>query len=213
MRKSMFIFAALVFLVAACLPVQDTQDLESRVNTAVAQTMAAEDQIANSVEQTVAAQVPASPTLVVDVPSAAVTETPLAFPTFTFTPIVIDTVTPLPVNPTATRRPVQQAQYSCNAILRKPADNTQFNPGAHFDIKWTIVNTGTKSWVAGIDVKYYSGPKMATTTRYEIPKVMNPGDTYEIDLDGVAPNKKGRQVMTWAVDGPMCFPYVAITVK
>lgn len=218
MRKTMFILTAIVFLVAACLPVQSNdQELDARVNTAVAQTMAVEDQVANSVEQTVAAQSSlATPTAAATedpAASATVTETPLAFPSLTFTPFAIDTPTLLPINPTATRRVVQQAKYSCTAILRKPADGTQFNAGAHFDIKWTIVNTGANSWDAGMDVKYYSGPKMATTTRFEIPKVMNPGDTYEVDLDGVAPDKKGRQVMTWAVDGPMCFPYVAITVK
>ena len=210
MRKLMFILAVLVFLVAACLPPQNTQELESRVNTAVAETMAVEEQVANSVAETVVALDPlASPTAETVDAVLTFTETPTSTPT----PFLIDTFTPFPVNPTATRRPVQQAQYSCNAILRKPADNTQFDAGAHFDIKWTIVNTGTNSWDAGIDVKYNSGPKMATTTRYEIPKVMHPGDTYEIDLDGIAPNKKGRQVMVWAVDGPMCFPYVAITVK
>lgn len=210
MRKMLFILAILVFLVAACLPAQNTQELDARVNTAVAETMVVENQIANSVAETVVALDPlASPTSeTVDV-SLTFTETPTATPT----PLVIDTFTPFPINPTATRKPVQQAKYSCNAILRKPADNTQYDAGVHFDIKWTIVNTGTNSWDAGMDVKYYSGPKMATTTRFEIPKVMNPGDTYEVNLDGIAPNKKGRQVMTWAVDGPMCFPYVAITVK
>ncbi len=210
MRKMMFILVALVFLVAACLPTQNTQELEGRVNTAVAETMAVENQIANSVAETVVALDPqASPTAETVDASLTFTETPTATPT----PIMIDTFTPFPVNPTATRRAVTPADYACSIINRRPYDLSEYNAGDDFDIKWTIVNSGTKSWTAGIDVKYVSGPKMATVNRVEIPKALNPGDSYTIVMDAAAPNKKGRQVMTWAVDGPMCFPYVAIIVK
>jgi len=54
---------------------------------------------------------------------------------------------------------------------------------------------------------------MSGVNRVQIPKIMNPGDSYTVVMDGFAPAKKGRQVMTFAVDGPMCFPYVAIIVK
>jgi hypothetical protein len=210
MRKTMFILVALLFLVTACLPAQNTQDLDSRVNTAVAETMAVENRISNSVEQTVVAQSPlASPTAVSAADTAfTFTETPSP----TFTPFVIDTFTPVPVVPTATRVSTQ-AQYACAVINRRPFDLSEYNPGDKFDIKWTIVNIGTKAWVAGIDVKYYSGPKMAGVNRVQIPKVMNPNDTYTIVMDGTAPDAKGRQVMQFAVDGPMCYPYVAIIVK
>ncbi|MBI5822477.1 MAG: hypothetical protein HZB18_00465 [Chloroflexi bacterium] len=204
MRKTMIILTALVFLVTACLPAQNPQELESMVNTAVAQTREA--------EQTVIAQTPSSTPTTVEEATQTPTETPAAFPTFTFTP-VIPIITLPPINPTSTRRPSQQAEYACNAISRKPFDNTEFNKGAKFDIKWTIVNIGTKTWPAGVDVKYYSGSKMATTTRFEIPVQMKPNDTYVMNLDAVAPDKKGFYVMTWAVDGPMCFPYTAINVK
>lgn len=204
-----FLMIALAFVLTACLPSVGS-DLDARVVQAVAATMAAEHQFSTAVEQTVAAQIPlASPTAATEEATAP----EILLPSPTFTQLVLDTPTLLPINPTATRIPVQPAQYSCTAILRKPADNTEFRAGAHFDIKWTIVNTGTKAWVAGIDVKYYSGPKISTSTRTEISKVMNPGDTYEINLDGIAPDEKGRQVMTWVVDGPICYPYVSITVK
>ena len=208
MRKTMFILVILVFLVTACLPGQNTQELEGRVNTAVAQTMEAENRISNAVEETVSAQGPLA------TPTAATVDTALTFtetPTTTATPFSIDTFTPIPVNPTGTRVYVQ-AKYSCSVINRRPYDLSEYNPGDKFDIKWTIVNSGSKSWVAGIDVKYVSGPKMSVS-RVQIPKALNPGDSYTIVMDAVAPNKKGRQVMTFAVDGPMCYPYVAIIVK
>lgn len=210
MRKTMFILVALVFLVTACLPNQTTQELDARVNTAVAETMAVENRISNSVEQTVAAQSPlASPTAVSAVDTAfTFTETP----TPTSTPFVIDTFTPFPVSPTATRRSTQ-AEYACAVINRRPFDLSEFYPGDKFDIKWTIVNIGSKAWAAGVDVKYYSGTKMSGVGRVEIPKIMNPNDSYTVVMDGTAPAAKGRQVMTFAVDGPMCYPYVAIIVK
>ncbi len=208
MRKTMFILVALVFLVTACLP-GNTQELDSRVNTAVAQTMAVENRIANSVEQTVAAQSPlASPTTSAADAAFTFTETP----TPTSTPFSIDTFTPFPVSPTGTRVSTQ-AKYACAVINRRPFDLSEFHQGDKFDIKWTIVNIGSKPWVAGIDVKYYSGPKMAGVNRVQIPIALNPNDSYTVVMDGTAPNAKGRQVMTFAVDGPMCFPYVAIIVK
>ncbi len=210
MQKTMTILVALVFLVTACLPGQDLQELEVRVNTAVAETMVAENRIANSVEQTVAAQSPlASPTAAAADAAFTITETP----TFTSTPFTIDTITALPpINPTTTRISTQ-AKYACAVINRRPFDLSEYNPGDKFDIKWTIVNVGSKAWVAGIDVKYYSGPKMSGVNRVQIPVAMNPNDSYTVVMDGTAPNKKGRQVMTFAVDGPMCYPYVAIIVK
>lgn len=208
MRKIMFILFTLAFILTACLPGQDPADVQSQINTAVAQTIEAGQQAGISATQTVSVQSP------LFTPTAEVTETPtstpLVFPTLT---PIIPTITPLSINPTSTRRPVQQALYDCSAISRKPVDNTEYNKGAKFDIKWTIVNTGTQTWPAGIDVKYYSGPKMTTTNRVEIPKEMKPNDTYVINLDAVAPNEKGFQVMTWVVDGPMCLPYTAIIVK
>jgi hypothetical protein len=62
-------------------------------------------------------------------------------------------------------------------------------------------------------VKYFSGSKIATIDRIEIPKEMKPGDTYVVILDAVAPDKRGFHVSTWTLDGQMCYPYVAINVK
>lgn len=212
MRTKMMILVALVFILAACLPGQEPVDVQSQVNTLVAQAIETNQRlIEESVALTVAAQQPFTPT-VVDEATLAPTETPFELPTLVFTP-EIPTITPLPILPTATRRPVQKAEYACNAINRKPFDNTEFNRKAKFDIKWTIVNTGTKTWSKGVDVKYYSGPEMTTVNRVEIPVALAPNQSYVINLDAVAPDKKGFYVMTWIVDGPMCYPYTAINVK
>jgi hypothetical protein len=208
MRKPLIVLISLAFLVAACLPGQNAQDVQGQVETAVAQTMQAQDQIDNAVAQTVQAQ--ASPTAVASF-TPTLTSTPVLFPTLT--PIV-STVTPIPVSGGGgggggTTKP----QYACDIIRQRPFDNSEIIHGGDFDIKWTILNTGTKTWDPGVDVKYYSGPQMTSVTRVEITKAMKPGDQFDIVLDAVAPEKKGFQVMTWAVDGKYCYPYVAIIVK
>ncbi len=207
MRKNMMILASLLFLLAACLPVQNQQELDSRVNTAVAQTMEANNQIANAVAGTIAAQ-SALFTLTAEVePSLTPTETP----SITFTPIT-PTSTPLPINPTATYKPAQPL-YACNVVTQKPANYTEIKSGSKFDIRWTIVNVGLRPWVAGVDVKFASGTDMANPKRVEIPKEILPGYKYVIDLDATAPNKKGTYSMTWVVAGPMCYPSIIIVVK
>jgi hypothetical protein len=209
MRKTMIVLISLAFLAAACLPGQSPQDVQGQVETAVAQTMQAQQQIADSVAQTVQAQnalASPTPTLV-----ASLTSTPILFPTLT--PIVA-TVTPIPVSSGGGGGGgVYKAEYSCDIIRQRPFDNSEIIHGGDFDIRWTILNTGTKTWDPGVDVKYYSGPSMSPVTRVEISKAMKPGDQFDIVLDATAPEEKGFQVMTWAVDGKYCYPYVAIIVK
>jgi hypothetical protein len=103
-------------------------------------------------------------------------------------------------------------EYSCSAINRRPYDNTIFRPGDKFDIKWTIVNTGTKTMVAGLDLKYNSGPQMTNRTRVELPE-LKPDAQFVVDFDAVAPQKEGTHIMTFVVDGQLCYPYVAIIVE
>ena len=212
MHKTLIVLISTAFLAAACLPGQNPQDVQAQVETAVAQTMQAQQQIENYVAQTVEAQnALASPTTAVT-STPILTNTPILFPTLT--PIVA-TATPIPVSSGGGGGGggVAKAAYSCDIIHQRPYDNSEFNPGTQFDIKWTILNTGTKTWDPGVDVKYFSGPSMSAVTLIEIPVAMEPGDQYDIDLDGTTPTEKGFQVMTWVVQGPYCYPYVAIIVK
>ncbi len=208
MRKTMFVLVTLALILTACLPGQSPVDMQSQVNTAVAQTLEARQQIEDSVVQTIAAQsLLITPTAEA---TQAPTNTPPAFPTLT---AIIPTVTAFPVNPPSSGGTSYQADYACDIINSKPRDNTEYNKGAKFDIKWTIVNTGKKTWEAGYDVKYFSGPKMTNLTVVEIPVEMKPNAKYEINLDAVVPDEKGFQVMTWTVQGQLCYPYTAIIVK
>lgn len=215
MRIKMTIFTALIFVLAACLPAQTPVDMQPQINTAVAQAMqTSQNQIEESVALTVAAQQAES------TPTAVMESTPTEVPTLVPTSVPLDIPTPTMLVPTATGyaptssgSAPKPAEYACNAINRRPKDNTEYNRGAKFDIKWTIVNTGTKTLPKGIDVKYFSGPKMSNVLRVEIPVALAPGQSYVVDLDAKAPDTRGFHVMTWTLDGQLCYPYVAINVK
>jgi len=102
--------------------------------------------------------------------------------------------------------------YACDTIRRRPLDYTIVRPKHTFDIKWTIVNTGTKTMIAGLDLHFNSGTQMTSRTRLELPE-MKPGDQFAVDFDAVAPEKEGTYIMTFIVEGGLCYPYVAIVVE
>jgi len=207
MRKSLLSLAAIMLVLTACAPGQTPADVQAQVDTAVAQTMSVQNEVATSVALTIAAQNPSATSTAV---STATSSSPP-----TLTP-VIPTVTPLNTpssgSGSGSGSGSNVADYSCDIVRRRPLDNTEFNREADFDIKWTIINTGTKAWPAGFDLKYYSGPHLVTPTRIELP-AMKPKAQFDIVFDARAPTQKGFHVMTWVVEGKLCFPYTAIIVK
>lgn len=207
-KKTLFLltFAALL---TACLPAaQSDAEVQARINTAVAQTMEINNLVAVNVQQTMSAMAPAaSPTLAV-----------AATPTATFEPIIIVTDTPLPTitpfPPTSLPAAAPtQPKYSCYISTAKPKSGQEMGPGDTFEIKMYVVNSGARPWRAGVDVKFAGGVKLTGPSRVEIPVAMNPGDEYKILLTGTAPANSGRYVMSWAVEGPVCYGSVVIVVK
>lgn len=211
MKRILFSLMAIVVLLTACTPAPAaTQD------PALVQQL-----IEQSVQLTVAAQN---------------LETALAVPPATETPLPIDTdapsvtpIIPTPVIPTATPFVVVppttapsiggggggttvKPEYACEIIHQRPLDYEKFAKGDDFDVRWTFINIGTKSWRAGTDLKYSYGPQMTTTTLIELPEIA-PGDRYEVVLDATAPTEAGEQVMVWSLEGVYCTPYIAIIVK
>jgi hypothetical protein len=195
---------AVVFILAACAPAPapatpDQAQIQSQISTAVAGTVAAQQ------SATAAAQPPASSTP----ETLPATVTPV-LPTAT--PFVIATSTSFSAPGNGSGSGSTKPKYACDVIRQRPFDNSIFHGGDPFDIKWTIVNTGTATWPAGTDFTYFSGPKMTTATFLELPE-MKSGDQYAVRFDANAPTQKGFNVMTWKVQGGFCYPYVAIIVK
>lgn len=204
---------AVIVLLSACqpaVPTQDPEDVANEVATSVALTVSAGNaQTQSAVTPTVEATNTTLPTQteegVVASPTSLETATPLA----TATAMALPTTSTGGGGGGGTNT---QREYSCDTIRRRPLDNTSFRPGDTFDIKWTIVNTGTKTMVAGLDLKYNSGTQMTNRTRVELPE-LKPGAQFAVDFDAVAPTKEGTYIMTFVVEGQLCFPYVAIIVE
>lgn len=209
-KNTLLCVMAIIMMISACAPAQPTQseiDVANQVATSVALTVAAQN------AQTQAAVSPTpmatNTTLPTQTEEASVpSPTPLLPPTATAIVIVPATS----VSGGGGGGTNTKAEYACNAFPRIPRDNTSFRPGAKFDIKWTIVNTGTKTMQAGLDLKFDDGPQMTPTTLIELPK-LEPGDQYVVTMDAVAPSKEGTYIMTFSVEGSLCFPYVAIIVE
>lgn len=215
----------IVTLLAACAPGEQApsaEEVEAAINTAVAQTMEAERQIAESVAMTVAAQ---------EAEAAAAQPEPTAtLPPPTETPELLPTLTP--VLPTATSFATGSSsggsggssggstatyKYSCDPDIRKrPFDNTEFKPGDHFDVKFTIKNTGTATWEAGKDLNLLGNPGntlVAPPGTIELPE-MKPGDLFSVGpFDAIAPSSSGHYVVDFMLEGGFCYPYVAFNVR
>jgi len=205
MKKILFLAMALIFLLSACaLPAQPTQnptDIANQVATSVALTVAAQN------AQTQAAQTLVPEATNTMLPTQTLEGPPSPTPIIpTVTAIVPPTAVPGGGGGGTTVKP----KFACNPFPRKPADGTIFKPNDTFDIKWTIVNTGTKTMQAGLDVKYNIGTKLASGT-VELPE-LKPGDSYVVVLDAVAPAKEGTYTMAYVVEGGLCYPYTTIEV-
>lgn len=222
MRKKILFLMLMLVLLAGCLPGQNPQDISSQVNTAVAQTMQANAEIAKSVEQTVAAQ---QPVFTATTEFTATAEPTLeAFVVFTDTPI--PTITPVKSSGGggggggggSSSSP--SSPYSCAVVAEKPFDGATFKSGDSFDKSWTIKNTGTVTWDAGWDFEYRGGTDISPTGDFTIGQQVKPGETItlviEVEAPAVAPKDSGKIfVMTWSLnDGShFCLPYVAIKVE
>ena len=209
--KKTIVFCALImiFLLSACQPAQPTQnpgEIADQVSTSVALTVAAQ----NALTQSAPTLVPqaTNTTLTTQTEVGAVPSPTLVLPTATAVVVVPATSVSSGSGGGSTSKP----DYACNPFPREPRDNTVFHPNDRFDIKWTIVNTGTKTMAKGLDLKYDDGPQLTGTTLIELPE-LEPGAQYVVNMDGVAPSKAGTYIMTFSVEGSLCFPYTAIKVE
>ncbi len=210
-RKILFAAMATVFLLSACgIPAQPTQsasDVTNQIATSVAATVAAQN------AQTQAVQSPTPQVTNTTLPTQ--TQEGLPSPTAiipTVTPVLAPTTRPSSGGSSSGGGNVVSTGYACDAISRRPFDNTVFKPDKPFDIKWTIVNSGTKTMRAGLDVKFSRGTLMANTNIVELPE-LKPGAQYVVNFDAVSPHKEGTYVMTFMVEGGLCFPYTVIVVE
>jgi len=164
-------------------------------------------------------------------PEAAVeAEAAKPLPTATLVPATaLPTLTP--VLPTATISVVEppsggggssgggggytQYDYSCDIIRQRPQDNTNFLRTHTFDVTFTILNNGTKTWEAGKDLVLLGNPGHTLINppgTIQLPR-MKPGDTFTVGpFDAQAPDEPGHYVIDFKLEGGWCYPYVVFNV-
>lgn len=207
-KQILFAALAAIFLLAACAPAQvatpNPVEIENQVATSVALTVASQNlETAQAAPQVTDTPIPTETPAVVDSPTPILP---------TATPFVLVPPTTVPGGGGGGSTTNTKPEYACDIIHQRPFDNTIYKPGDKFDIKWTILNTGTKTMRDGLDLKYNSGTQMTGVTSIELPK-LDPRDQFALQLDAVAPNKEGTYVMTFIVEGGLCYPYVVIKVE
>lgn len=220
-----FLLITFIFIIglSACAPFQaapapESPVTEGTVEAMVAATLAAMDD--GRVETMVAATLDALPTSTppaTATESAAPTDEPTATlvvltaePTFTLAP-------PTPLLSGFGGTPVKR-EYSCSVFSQSPKDYKAMVPRQDFDMRWTLLNTGTKAWtVDGTDYKYLRGPKMHKYADvYDLTANVAPGGKLSISVDMVAPQEKGIHVTYWGLANGsqhFCQFYLIISVK
>jgi hypothetical protein len=83
--------------------------------------------------------------------------------------------------------------YACKLTAQTPADWTKMASRQSFDAKWTLLNTGAKTWYkTAVDYKYLSGTKIHTNASiYDLPWIVPPGKKVNIAVDMEAPKYNG----------------------
>ena len=217
LRFATMILAA-ALLLAACIPATgsdgatiDATQAAQLVETAVVQAL-------NAQATQMAANVPAA--TATPLPP---TNTPIPAPA---TETLVPTITPVVLAPTTAPSSggtggttVKVYEFACDPdVGKRPYDNSEFKGGDTFDIKFTIVNTGTETWPNGYDLVLITGNNYVDLTNggyttVQLPEVP-PGGSYSVGpYDAWAPNGKGNYVMAFKLEGGFCFPYVSINVK
>jgi hypothetical protein len=212
-----------ILVLTACGPFQATPATEPQlpqgaVETSVAATLAVME---SQVESMVAATLDALPT---DVPLATATDSlpPTNEPTATVVQITESpTFTPIPPTPTLSAfvgKPTAVREYACSVFSQKPKDYVVVGARQDFDVRWTLLNTGTKAWtVHGTDYKYVRGPRLHKYADiYDIAKDIGPGGRIEIVVDMIAPKEKGTHVTYWGLangSNHFCQFYIIVVVQ
>jgi uncharacterized protein YgiM (DUF1202 family) len=109
------------------------------------------------------------------------------------------------------------AGYACQ-VTPRVEDGTVLKPKTDFDARWTIKNTGTTTWsMTAVDYLFRAGVQMQKYNKlYDLPRDVAPGESIDIIVDMVAPEKEGPHGTTWVVkrgSDTICTLPLAIEVR
>ncbi len=85
-------------------------------------------------------------------------------------------------------------------------DDSAFRPGEPFSKTWRLVNAGDCPWTADYTLVWFSGERLGANLTYPFTETIPPGDSIDLTVDMVAPQKPGSHQSTWklkAKDGSL----------
>ncbi|HSA99305.1 MAG TPA: NBR1-Ig-like domain-containing protein [Anaerolineales bacterium] len=175
--KILAVVIVLALLVPAC---GSSQEQESIISTAVAQTL----QAGGSTTET-AALPPATQTL--ETPGSEVTLTPAITPTSP---------------PTLGSAPADPNCAKASLVNENPPDKTILTPGEYFWKTWTLQNTGTCTWTTAFKLVFWSGDRFGSSISYPLPDDVAPGESKDISIYLQAPTAMGSFTGYWRIKTP-----------
>ncbi len=177
-------------LLAACaLPAETEAPPQEAIETAAAQTMAA-NQTATAVAEVnqEATSVAQTQTAMAEMP----TDTPEPMPTVTATPTDIPTNTPTPQE--ETDKICNWAGFIEDVTVE---DRTMMDENETFTKIWRLENIGNCVWTTEYQIVFHSGYQMGAPAVMDIPQVVQPGETVDIALEMTAPDQPGTYTGYW----------------
>ena len=168
-------FLALIVVLIACGPftttatdVVDTPSLED-MQTAVAQTVAAQSQ--GQADQGTTPQVPVVPS-----------DTP-----------VVPTIPAAPSKTPTDATPCDKVEFVSETI----PDGTDFAPSAAFTKTWRVKNIGTCTWNTSYDIVFDHGDTLGAPAAIAFPGVVAPGQEVDLSISMTAPAAPGTYTSYW----------------
>ena len=137
------------------------------------------------------------------VPSSTPTPTlPQSTPTNTPTnpaPFPTRTQVPSPTVPTPTPIPCNRAQFIQDISV---PDGTKYTPGVKFPKIWQVKNNGSCDWTTQYKLVFVDGSRMSAPSSVKLPGKIRVGESVNLEVDMVAPDKKGTYSGEWMLRTP-----------
>lgn len=93
--------------------------------------------------------------------------------------------------------PCNRAAPGIPAIDITIPDDTTLQPGQVFSKTWRLRNVGNCTWTRDYSVVWFSGDPLGAPRSIHLPQEVKPGESVDITLDMVAPQKAGPYYSNW----------------
>ena len=120
-------------------------------------------------------------------------------PTLTPTPRFTNTPTLPPataVTPSATVQKCEDSAFVSDVTI---PDGTQMAVNQHFTKTWRVQNTGTCTWITTFYLGFAYGELMGGQTKVQLVSAVAPGQTVDLSVSLVVPNKTGKLTGVWSL--------------